>query len=305
MKVLNFGSLNYDYVYKVQHMVQAGETISSEKMNVFCGGKGLNQSIALAKAGVPVYHAGAVGDDGDALLNECHINGVNTKYIRKVSGKSGHAIIQVDSQGQNCILLFDGANRKQTRTHIDQVLDDFEAGDILLLQNEINELGYLIDRAYEKKMVVIMNPSPFNDRLKECDWNKLSIFLINEIEGAQITGSDQSEEILNVLKKMYPRAKVVLTLGADGCIYQDGEQRIYQPCFPVKAVDTTAAGDTFTGYFIASLLEDCRLEDGLKKAAKAASIAVSREGAAPSIPEKEEVDWIPSASSWNVIASSI
>ncbi|MDD3217635.1 MAG: ribokinase [Lachnospiraceae bacterium] len=290
MKVLNYGSLNYDYVYQVNHMVKAGETLASSEMNTFCGGKGLNQSIALAKAGVPVYHAGMVGEEGDVLIKELALNNVNTEFVKKIEGKSGHTIIQVDATGQNCILLFGGANQQQTRIYIDEVLSHFDKGDMLLLQNEVNELAYLIDRAYEKKMVIALNPSPFNEKLDNCDLNKISLFFINEIEGQQITHQSRIDEILNGMRKKYPQANVVLTLGSEGCVYQERNIRLCQPIFEVDVVDTTAAGDTFTGYFIASMLENMPPEEGLRMAARASSLAVSRPGAAASIPKRKEID---------------
>ena len=151
MKVLNYGSLNVDYVYSVDHIIVGGETQHSSKLEVFSGGKGLNQSIALAKAGVPVYHAGIVGSDGDILLDACKEAGVNTKYIRRLPVKGGHTMIQVDKNAQNCIILYGGTNQMQTREFVDEVLADFGEGDYLLLQNEINMLDYIIDQAYEKK----------------------------------------------------------------------------------------------------------------------------------------------------------
>lgn len=183
MKVLNFGSLNLDYVYSVDHMVAEGETLAAGGMNTFCGGKGLNQSIALAKAGVPVYHAGLIGEEGKSLLDACRENGVHTDFIRKIPGKSGHTIIQVDKSGQNCILLYGGANRSMTREFIDEVLSHFEKGDYLLLQNEVNLVDYMVDQAYEKGMEIILNPSPFDRNLEACNLSKISLFLMNEIEG--------------------------------------------------------------------------------------------------------------------------
>ena len=195
MKVLNFGSLNIDYVYTVDHIVRGGETISSEKTETFPGGKGLNQSIALARAGVPVYHAGAVGEDGEMLLELCRANGVDTRFIRRTEGRNGHTVIQVDRNGQNCILLFGGSNQKQTKEHIDEVLSHFEAGDMLVLQNEVNHLDYLIDRAWERGMVIVLNPSPFDDKLKACDMTKVAYFLVNEVEAEQMTGeSDPAKQ---------------------------------------------------------------------------------------------------------------
>lgn len=290
MKVLNFGSLNYDYVYSVDHMVQAGETLASGGMETFFGGKGLNQSIALAKAGVPVYHAGLVGEEGDAFLDMCRESGVDTTYIRKLDGKSGHTIIQVDKSGQNCILLYGGANRRVTEAFIDEVLKDFGEGDVLVLQNEVNLLDRIIEKAYEKKMIIVLNPSPFDSALDACDMSKVSIFLMNEIEGEQMTGYKEPERILAAMKEKFPEAKVVLTLGKDGVVYQHKEEMYTQGIFPVQTVDTTAAGDTFTGYFVAGLLENMPMPDVLRRCAKASSIAVSRKGAAPSIPTVEEVE---------------
>lgn len=289
MKVLNFGSLNLDYVYSVDHMVRPGETLASSGMNVFCGGKGLNQSIALAKAGVPVYHAGMIGEEGGVLLEACKGGGVNAEFIRTIPGKSGHTIIQVDKDGQNCILLYGGANRSITKEYVDEVLGSFEEGDILLLQNEVNLLDYIIDSAYERGMTVILNPSPYDSALDACDFGKVSMFLLNEVEGAQVTGEEDPEKILEKLKTLYPDTKVVLTLGGNGSVYQYKDEQYRQGVYKVKAVDTTAAGDTFTGYFISSVIEGMPVPEGLKLAAKASAIAVSREGATASIPLREEV----------------
>ena len=289
MKVLNFGSLNLDYVYQVESILIPGETQASKSRQIFCGGKGLNQSIALAKAGIPVYHAGLIGEGGEPLLEVCQENGVNTEFIRQIPGPCGHTVIQVDENGQNCILLFGGSNRSMTKEFVDTVLDSFEEGDIILLQNEINELDYIIDRAYEKHMMIILNPSPFDNALENCDLSKISLFLMNEIEGFQITGEKEPDKILTKVKALYPKAKVVLTLGGDGSVYQD-ETGIYrQGIFKVKAVDTTAAGDTFTGYFISSIIDGLPVQDGLELAAKASAIAVSRPGATASIPLRSEV----------------
>lgn len=289
MKVLNFGSLNLDYVYSVDHMVKPGETLASFGMNTFCGGKGLNQSIALARAGVPVFHAGMVGGEGKLLLKACKESGIKTDYIRTIPGQSGHTIIQVDKEGQNCILLYGGANRSITREYVDEVLGNFEKRDILLLQNEVNLLDYIIDQAYERGMMIILNPSPYDSALDGCDFSKISMFLLNEVEGEQITGENDAENMLEKLKAMYPKARVVLTLGGEGSVYQYKEERYRQGIYKVKAVDTTAAGDTFTGYFISSVIDGVPVPEGLALAAKAAAIAVSRQGAAASIPSREEV----------------
>lgn len=290
MKVLNFGSLNIDYVYSVDHIVQGGETILSDKVETFCGGKGLNQSVALANAGVPVYHAGLVGKEGDFLLDTCRKYGVNITYIKMLPYKGGHTMIQVDKDGQNCIILYGGTNQMMTKEFIDGVLDDFEAGDFLVLQNEINLLDYLIDRAYEKGMKIALNPSPYDRKLEACDLRKIYLFLLNEIEGEQFTGSSDPEQILEYLGEKYPESRFVLTLGSSGSVYYDGKQKIFQDIFPVKPVDTTAAGDTFTGFFLSAIIKGKEIEEALRLASKAASIAVSRPGATASIPFLAEVE---------------
>ena len=289
MKVLNIGSMNLDYVYSVDHIIQPGETESTGGRNIFLGGKGINQSMALAKAGADIYHAGLIGSDGEVFIDACEEYGVNHDYIRKIDGATGHTIIQVDKNAQNCILLYGGANQMLTEEFVDEVLAGFEKGDIILLQNEVNQLPYIIDRAYEKGMQIALNPSPFNEKLNAVDMTKISIFLLNEVEGGQITGLTDPDEVLEKMREMFPHAKIVLTLGKDGAKYAEGDNVYYQPIFQVKAVDTTAAGDTFTGYFLAGLIEGMEIPEILKMSAKASSIAVTREGAVPSIPYREEV----------------
>ena len=290
MKILNYGSLNYDYVYTVPHIAAGGETISAEGMECHLGGKGLNQSVAIARAGSRVYQGGAAGSDGDRFFEFCAANGVSTEFIERMEGACGCAFIQVDSSSENCIVLYSGTNKRQSREHIDQVLESFEEGDLLILQNEINELPYLIDRAYERGMRIVLNPSPYNSQVEESDLNKIEFFLLNEVEGEQISGSREPEKILSYMKRRFPEAKVVLTLGSQGAVYQDSRQKICQPAFAAPAVDTTAAGDTFTGYFIHGIACQDSVRKSLESAAKAAAIAVSRKGAADSIPWAGEVE---------------
>lgn len=290
MKVLNYGSLNVDYTYSVPHIVVGGETMASFELHEYCGGKGLNQSVALARAGLDVWHAGIIGNDGRMLLDACIQAGVHTEFIKQMDVRGGHTIIQVDERGQNSIILYGGTNQMQTEEFADEVLSHFDEGDYLVLQNEINLLDYIIDRAYERGMKIILNPSPYNDALKACDLNKVSLFLVNEIEAAQITGSQNAGSMLDRLHEVFPEAAFVLTLGSDGAWYYDGEQRVFQDIFPVDAVDTTAAGDTFTGFFVSRIAKGADIREALRCAAKASSIAVTREGAVPSIPLMEEVE---------------
>lgn len=290
MKILNYGSLNIDYTYRLEHIVIPGETISSKGLDVFPGGKGLNQSIALARAGAQVYHAGMVGQDGMFLKDYCEKNGVNTTYISEVDARTGNAIIQVSDDGSNSIILFPGANRTNTREKVDKVLMHFDKGDVLLLQNEINEIDYLIDAAKEKGMKVVLNPSPFDEKLNRCKLEKVDIFLLNEVEGEQITGEHITENMLSKMKELYPKAGYVVTLGKLGSVYADKEVEYRQKAISVKAVDTTAAGDTFTGYFLTAVLEEKSKEEALEIAAAASAMAVMKEGASVSIPTRGEVE---------------
>ena len=290
MKVLNFGSLNIDLVFSVEHFVREGETLASEKMEKFCGGKGLNQSIALAKAGAEVYHAGCVGDDGGMLLEMLETSGVDTSLIRKLPGPGGMAMIQVDKQGSNCILLYGGSNQSVDSEQIAKTVEQFAAGDLLLLQNEINGLKEIVDSAFDRGMIIALNPSPVGKQLQEIDLSKISWLILNEIEGQELTGECKSEKILEKLHQKYPDCRVVLTLGKKGSVYFDGTEQLHQGIYSVPVVDTTAAGDTFTGFFLASVMRGETPSKALEIASKASSIAVSRKGAAPSIPSMEEVD---------------
>lgn len=289
MKILNFGSCNIDYVYSLSHIVSVGETLSADKMETFAGGKGLNQSIALSRAGAKVYHAGCVGSDGGMLVDLLKTNGVDVSNVERVDSKNGHAIIQVSRDGENCIFLYTGSNGMVSKEHIDQVLSHFNSGDILLLQNEINNLKYIVETAYKKGMCIILNPSPINEKIFEIDFNMLSYIILNEVEAKDITGASLPEKSIDYFKGKYPKLRVMLTLGKNGCVYSDGDKNTYHPIFETDVVDTTAAGDTFTGYFVAGISEDRPIEEILKTACLASAIAVSRHGAAPSIPEAKEV----------------
>jgi ribokinase len=282
--------MNIDYVYSVDHMAKPGETISSAKLELFCGGKGLNQSIALARAGAPVCHAGMIGPDGDMLLRACEENGVDTRYIQRTRERSGHAIIQVDRSGENCIVLYGGANQIIEKKYVDAVLNDFGKGDYLLVQNELNMVDYIIDTAYKQGMTVVLNPSPYNEAVKQWNLRKVTLFLINEIEGGQITGGSNPDEILHAMRRRCPDATVVLTLGKKGAVFQEGDLVLTQRAFETTVVDTTAAGDTFTGYYLAAVMQGTPQPEALRMASYAASLAVSQKGASASIPYRQEVE---------------
>ena len=292
-KVLCFGSLNIDYTYKVDHFVQKGETISSQGLQVFSGGKGLNQSTALAKAGVEIYHAGAVGRDGEFLLEQLRDVGVHTENVAILTEvRSGNAIIQNDAEGDNCIILYGGANQAVTREQADVVIGKFSAGDYIILQNEISELAYIMETAHKKGMRIVLNPSPMNDKILALPLEKVDLLILNEVEAGQILDTDEmdGDVLMEKLLKRFPEMKFVLTLGSQGSIYGDKRQKIKQSAYRVKAVDTTAAGDTFTGFFIGSLVRGLSVEQAMDIASRASAIAVTRSGAAPSIPTWDEVE---------------
>lgn len=285
MKILNFGSCNLDFVYLVEHIVRPGETIETKELHKYPGGKGLNQSIALARAGAEVYHAGCVGKDDDLLRKLLQENGVNVSYLKEVDECTGQAIIQVEESGENCIFLYHGANFAVSREQIDSVFSHFEPGDVLLLQNEISEISYLVKRGKELGFQIFLNPSPFNAVMQEIDLHQIDYLILNQTEAEDFLG----EDFLDTVKREYPDLHVVLTLGKNGSIYQYKDEKFEQKAYPVKAVDTTAAGDTFTGYYIAKLFE-CGAEAAMNYASAAAGIAASRKGAAPSIPVLNEVE---------------
>ena len=289
MKILDFGSCNVDLVYSVNHIVQPGETLAADSMSKFPGGKGLNQAIAIARAGAPIYFAGCVGEDDKMLVPLLRASGVDTTYLKTVKEPTGQAIIQVDQKGENSIIIYQGANGVVTCEHMDSVLENFEAGDILLIQNEISNIPYLIQKASEKKMKIILNPSPFEEWMRSIDLDDLYCVILNETEAGCMSGTGQPLDFLTLVQRKHPRLDVILTLGRQGSIYLKDGKLYRQQAFKVKPVDTTGAGDTFTGYFIAGLYRGEETVDVLCLATAASAVAISKEGAASSIPYLEEV----------------
>lgn len=295
MKVLNYGSLNIDYVYSLDHFVKRGETISSDSLDIFPGGKGLNQSLALGRAGAKVFHAGAIGKDGMFLLDLLKNSGIQIEHVRVLEGvQTGTAIIKKEKSGDNCIILYSGANHEISEKDIEETFQNFSEGDVLILQNEINAIGRIMEEARQKGMQIILNPSPMNESIFQLPLEFVHYFILNEIEAAQILKLDlvtveNAEKIVRELHQRYPQSKIVLTLGAEGSLYFDGELLLRQNAYKAKVVDTTAAGDTFTGYFVACILNGDSVKTAMERATHAAAIAISRLGAAPSIPYAKEL----------------
>lgn len=290
MKVLNFGSLNVDHVYAVPHFVRPGETLASSSYACFCGGKGLNQSIALALAGADVYHAGKLGQNALWLRDRLASAGVKTDYLTISDDPNGHAIIQVNPEGQNSIILYGGANRRISRSDVEPVFSNFEEGDYLLLQNEISAIPDIMNLGARRGMRIVFNPAPMGPEVAGYPLHLVHCFVLNEVEAADMTGEVHPSRILAAMHSRFPRCQVVLTLGEQGAIWSEGAQQINVPALQVKAIDTTAAGDTFIGYLLAGLAAGRDIEFCMRMACRAAALCVTRRGASDSIPCRAEVE---------------
>jgi ribokinase len=292
MKILVFGSLNIDLVFSVDHIVKPGETISSSALVRSAGGKGANQAAALAKAGMPVFMAGKVGQDGRFLLDLLNSYGVDTGKVIVDEGATGQAIIQLDKNRQNSIVLFAGGNARITGAEILRTLPEFGEGDILVLQNEILHNGLIMEKAKERGMKIYFNPSPYNEEIEKLPLEKVDAFFVNEIEGAALSGSTPETPPPLILEKLtgrFPHAEIVLTAGKEGAYYAFRGERSKGDILDLPVADTTGAGDTFSGYFIAARSKGFSPVLALQAACKAASYAVSRLGAMESIPLGTEI----------------
>lgn len=290
MAIFNLGSCCIDHVYAVPSFVAPGETLPCTHYEVHPGGKGLNQSIALARAGAEVIHAGKVGEDGRWLKNLLSDSGVDTSNLLVADSPTGHANIQVAPNGENAIVLFGGTNQLITIDEITSLLERTQPGDFLVLQNEISELHAAIDLGASRDLCIVLNAAPMTSNVKNLPLDKLELIIINELEGEALSGKHRPEEILDTLSVMYPELKVALTLGRDGAVFRAGEFTCSAKPLEVETQDTTGAGDTFTGYFIAEYANDTPSEEALMFACAAASVSVTRNGAATSIPFRAEVE---------------
>jgi ribokinase len=290
MQILNFGSVNIDHVYQVPHFLLPGETLSSLDYQVKLGGKGFNQSVALANAGAAVFHAGCIGGDGLALQAYLQARGVHTEFLRVLDGvPTGHTVIEVDPSGQNRILLYGGANGCVTAEQIGETLNHFQQGDYLLLQNELSCLDILISEAHKRGLKIVLNPSPISDALLQMRHAPIDWLILNEIEGAAFCDVPDTHGMLCRLHECFPETSIVLTLGQAGSECWHGGHKYACPAHPVTPVDTTAAGDTYTGYFIAGIIDGADIPAAMELATEAAAVTVTRSGAAESIPTKSEL----------------
>ncbi len=285
--------MNFDLVYSVSHINLEGETLPARDLEQKHGGKGLNQSVALARAGAQVSMAGCVGTDGGELVETLNHAGVNTCHIREAADRSGHAIIQLADSGANAIVIYGGANQRITAEMIDETLGHFAPGDYILLQNEISCVDYAIRAAKERGMRVAFNPSPISPQLMDYPLELVDVFILNELEGQALSGTKAGAEdgaVLAALARRFPNASIVLTLGSNGVMYHGAEGDLTCPAKNVTVVDTTAAGDTFCGYFLASTIKGMAPDQALDMASKASALAIGKKGAAVSIPTLAEVE---------------
>lgn len=290
MAIYNLGSINLDHLYHVDHFVRPGETLASNDFQTLLGGKGANQSIALGQAGALVHHIGAIGQADDWVLADMAASGVHTDRVARLDGASGHAIIQLDRQAENAIILYPGANHRLTREQIDTALADAGDGDWLLMQHETNALPDAIELAKQKQLSIAFNPAPMVADAARPLIPDVDLLIVNEVEAMDLTETATVEAAEASLVATYPNLRIMLTLGRDGVVYIGPEGRLHQPAFKVDAVDTTAAGDTFIGYSLAALAEGASPGEAMRRGSAASALCVTRLGAAQSIPSRDDVE---------------
>ena len=299
-KLVNLGSLCIDFVYSVPNIAREGETVSSLGQQQFPGGKGLNQSVSAALAGIAVHHHGSIGADGALLREALEGAGVNVDSILLSDSDSGRAFIQVDGSGSNAIVIDGGANRLITKTQMKAAFDTMGQADWLLLQNEINDLEEVIRQGADRDLKIALNLAPVDQRIKDYPLDMLDLLIVNLVEGQAVSGtSDSGIALAEKISDLLPRTSVLLTEGKNGSILIDcsNRLRIETGSFNVEVVDETAAGDAFVGYFMAGLVESREMGLLLKEASAAGALAVSRHGAATSIPKRTDVQALLEAQS--------
>jgi ribokinase len=294
MAIWNVGSVNIDLVYRVDHFVRPGETLGARAHDRFHGGKGANQSVALARAGAEVHHVGAVGPDGGGERDALEEAGVRIETLAEVTEATGHAVIEVNDEGENAIVIWGGANRAVPVNHLHTCLDWAGEGDIVLVQNETNLVAEALETAAKCNLRAVLNPAPATPELAKLPLQNLAALILNESEAQILCDADEAtppEAILERLGALAPRAEIVLTLGArGGWVRAEGAIAPFQAAPVSEVVDTTGAGDCFIGYYVAGMDAGLPVQERLARAARAAAIAVGRAGASSSIPAASEVD---------------
>ncbi|RBP52854.1 ribokinase [Arenicella xantha] len=287
--IINIGSINIDYVYRVPHFVQPGETLASQTLSKGLGGKGANQSVAIAAAGGHVQHVGQVHQSDVWAVEQLTAAGVGTDAIQLSSEASGHAIIQVDDAGENAIVLHGGANQTLKPDTVSSVLTQHSEAACLLLQNECNLLADSFAIAHELGVAVVLNPAPMTQDIIDLPLHLLDTLIVNQGEAQGLTGEIAIDDVVRTLRDRLPNTRLVITLGAQGALLAHSGKILECAAEHVTAVDTTGAGDTFVGYFLAGVVAGLSDQDSLARACLASAIAVTRSGAISSIPTLDEL----------------
>ena len=281
--IWNLGSINIDSFYQLPHLPGPGETLTAQGYSQGLGGKGANMSVACARAGARVAHIGAVGADGRWTVERLLEYGVDTPHIAQVDTPTGLANIWVDAAGENSIVLFVGANHCLTEQMLGAALTEATPGDTLLMQNETNGQAYAKTTARMLGLRVVYAAAPFDAKAVMEIADGIDLLVLNEVEAGQLrdaTGSDLVDLGIR---------DVIVTLGEKGCAWiTAGETRTFA-AYPADPVDTTGAGDTFTGYLAAALDRGLSMEEAIDLGLRAASLMVRRQGTADVIPDLKEI----------------
>lgn len=283
MAIWNLGSINADFVYSVPHVPAPGETLASTGRQMFLGGKGTNMSVAAARAGARVNHIGAVGDDGRWAVERLLEYGVDTRNITVIGIETAQAIIMVDLHGENSIVLHPGANAEIPQATLQAALSEAETGDWLVIQNETNLQRTAASLGKKLGLQVAYAAAPFDAERVQAVLPYLDFLILNAVEAeqlAQATGQSPAD---------LPVRDVIVTLGSEGADWYGAEGKQHFPAIRVTPVDTTGAGDTFTGYVLAGLDRGMPMAQAIAQATKAGALMVMRHGTADVIPDLSEV----------------
>ncbi len=286
MTVWNLGSINVDLFYRLPHLPRPGETLPASSHQTGLGGKGANQSVAIARAGADVKHVGMIGADNAWVLDRLAGYGVDVSHVGRAQAATGHAIILVDEFGENSIVTFAGANYAQLVDRIEAALSQAAPGDILALQNEVSHIAEAARFARSKGMFVVYSAAPFKPKIASAMLPHVDLLVLNEIEAEQLA------EALGMPVGEIPVANLLITLGARGAVWREqASGRVTEvAAFPVEVVDTTGAGDCFIGYVLAGLDQKLERVEALRLGAAAAALQVARSGTADAIPGRVAVE---------------
>jgi len=298
-QIVVIGSSNIDLIMKLDWLPRRGETITGGVFMQTFGGKGANQAVAAARSGGDVAFVNCVGDDpyGAQIIANMKSAGIKTEYVFVEPGvASGTALIMIGNEGDNCIAVAPGANFRLEKAHIDRAQELIQNAEMVVFQYEIrpDTLEYAIETAAAAGRKIMFNMAPVR-AISEACLSKVDTLVVNESEaeflvGFAVEGEDKVRQAAGLLLDKGIR-RVIITLGSQGaCVAEPGQSYQFVPAFNVKAVDTTAAGDVFCGALAAALVEGKPLKDGVRFANAAAAISVTRLGAQPSVPTRDEVD---------------